>query len=178
MKRLIGSVSLLFVLSCYLLSCEKDDLCAESTPTTPRVVLGFYSRTNAVEERTVTLLEVFTEGSQDTIQLGNVQQVALPLRVDGTTTKWGLTYNRQDAGFPSGYDTNTDFLEFRYTTREEYVSRACGFKTLFTLEDDSDALPNPALSNIPGDTRFWITDTEILSNNIENENDIHVKVYF
>lgn len=178
MKRLIGSVSLLLVLSCYLLSCEKDDLCAESTPTTPRIVLGFYSETNHNEPRDVTLLEVFTEGSLDTVHLGTIREVSLPLRADAVATKWALTYNRLSSSSSTGYDPNTDFLEFKYSTREEYVSRACGYKVLFTLDDPTDLLPNPAINEVPGDTRLWIRGTEVLTTNIENEDDIHVKVYF
>ncbi len=177
MKRLIGSVSLLLVLSCYLLSCEMDDLCAEGTPTTPRIVLGFFSETNDVEARPVTRLQVFTEGSQDTIQLGTIAEVSLPLRTDGTATKWGLIYNRLDEGVEGGVVPNADFLEFKYTTREEYVSRACGYKILFTLEDNTDLLPNPVLSDAGGEG-LWIDRTEVITTNIENENDVHVKVYF
>ncbi|MXN90551.1 hypothetical protein GR160_04880 [Flavobacterium sp. Sd200] len=175
MKRLIGSVSLLLVLSCYLLSCEKDDLCPETTQTTSRLVLGFYSETNHEAPQAVTRLQVFTEGSQDTIQLSTIDEVSLPLRTDATSTKWGLIYNRPVA---DGYEPNTDFLEFKYTTREEYVSRACGYKVLFTLEDDTDLLPNPVLTDTPAGGGRWIDGTEILETNIENENDIHIKVYW
>jgi hypothetical protein len=178
MKRLIGSVSLLLVLCCYLISCEKDDLCAESTQTTPRIVLGFFSRTNHTEVKAVTLMEVFTEGSQDTIHLGTLSEVSLPLRTDGTSTKWALIYNRSDGSTSTGYDPDADYLEFKYTTREEYVSRACGFKVLFTLEDNTDLLPNPVLTDVPGDNHLWINGTEVITTNIENEDDVHVKVYF
>lgn len=178
MKRLLGSVTLLLVLSCYLLSCEKDDLCAESTPTTPRIVLGFFSRTNHSEVKPVVRLEVFTEGSQDTIHLGTLPEVSLPLRTDAASTKWGLTYNRIDGSTSTGFDPDSDFLEFKYTTREEYVSRACGYKVLFTLQDNTDILPNPELSDVPGDNHLWINSTEVLTTNIENENDIHIKVYY
>jgi hypothetical protein len=177
MKRLLGSLALLLVVCCYLWSCEKDDLCAETTPTTPRLVLGFFSATNSTEARSLDL-NVFTEGSQDTIRLGALRQVSLPLRTDGTATKWALTYNRPDINFPDGIDANTDYLEFKYTTREEYVSRACGYKILFTLEDDTDLVRNPVISEVPGSTRLWIDDAEVLTTNIENENDIHIKVYF
>lgn len=176
MKRFILSVVVLSIICGYMISCEKDDICAEGTPTTPNMVVAFYNSGNRGAFKTVANLKIFVEGFQDTIAIGRVDSTALiPLRVDTASVKWGFKYTY----------TNTlgvkqeviDYLDFSYTTRDEYVSRACGFKTLFTLNEDTSASPNPVFSD-GGDGSTWIQDTEIVDTEIENEDDTHVKIYF
>jgi len=172
MKRLIGSVTLLLVLCCYMWSCEKDDLCATDTPTTPSLLIEFYASDNPAAPNPVTNLRYFVEGSKDTIFIkGSAAKIRVPLRVDGTSTKWGLILYTN----PNGVDTyNTDFLEFKYTTTQVYVSRACGFKTLFKLDDPT--APNPVLTD--GDKTLWIDEADIVNTNVETEEKAHVKIYF
>ena len=176
MKRLIGSVTVLLVTCCYLWSCEKDDICAESTPTTPQLQIEFYSDTNHSAAKLVTGLQVFLEGTTDTITLGTVDAISLPLLTNTTSTRWGLIYNKESSGL--GIVPDTDYVQFKYTTREEYVSRACGYKVLFTLDDNSDTAPNPSLTDAPGETSLWIRGFEMVNKNIETEDDVHVKIFF
>ena len=175
MKRLIASVTIMLVFACYLVSCEKDDLCADTTPTTPNLIIEFYNSDSPDDLTTVNGLQLFVEGSQDTIQAGTVSTIQLPLRVDATSTKWGLIYYRPNTGTVI---PNTDYLEFKYTTRTEYVSRACGYKTLFTLDAPNGTPPNPVLTNGTDSPTFWIDNVEVLKTNIENEDDVHIKIYF
>jgi len=177
MKKLIGSVLLLVLICCYLSSCEKDDLCPESTPTTPSIILRFYDANNTISRKGVTNLQVFIEG-RDTVSLGTTDSIALPLRTDAVSTRWGLIYNRPSQSAPGGVIPDTDFIEFKYTTREEYVSRACGYKIMFTLDDSSNSNPNPVLTDTPGETHLWIDELTTENKNIENENKAHVKIYF
>jgi hypothetical protein len=69
---------------------------------------------------------------------------------------------------------NEDFLQFNYTRQNLFVSRACGFKTNFTL--------NPTTPFIKTETStpdgYWIQNVEIITSNITTENEIHVKIYF
>jgi len=175
MKRLIGSVTLLLLICGYLWSCEKDDICPESTPTTPSLIIRFYDTDNHANLSRVINLKVFIEG-RDTISLGTTDSIALPLITNATATRWGLQYNRVTASNDTISDT--DYMEFKYTTREEYVSRACGYKVLFTLDDPSDVNPNPILTDSPAESHLWIDEFTIENKNIENENKAHVKIYF
>jgi hypothetical protein len=173
MKRLIGSILLLLLISCYLWSCEKDDLCPSTTPTTPSLIIRFYNTNNHASLKTVTDMKVFMEG-RDTIALGSRDSIALPLRTDGTSTRWGIMYNRGTTSVVN----DIDYLEFKYITREEYVSRACGYKVLFTLNNDTNSNPNPAITDNSVESHLWIDEYEVLNTNIENENAAHVKIYF
>jgi len=177
MKRLIGSVTLLLLICCYLWSCEKDDLCPDSTPTTPSLIIRFYNADNHAALKKVDNLKVFMEGS-DTITLGTVDSIALPLRTDVTATRWALQYNRASSSTPGTFISDTDIIEFKYTTREAYVSRACGYKVMFTLDEGTNANPNPVVTDVPEETHLWIDEFTIENKNIENENKAHVKIYF
>jgi len=171
MKKLIGCILFLAALSLYMISCEKDDLCDPLITKTPKMIVEFYRAENREEPQVVSNLRYFVEGRAEEIAVGSTDSTAVPLRVDATSTKWGFKRDRAVSG---GTATDTDFIEFKYTTREEYVSRACGFKTLFTLNDE---VPSPVLTT-GDDNTFWIQSVEIEKFEIENENEVHVKVYF
>ena len=69
-------------------------------------------------------------------------------------------------------DSNIDILEITYTSEFQYVSRACGFKSIFT---------NLSV-NIVSDGDNWITSSAlspaiIETQTLENENDVHVYLY-
>lgn len=172
MKKLIGCLLLLGALSFYMISCEKDDLCDPLITKTPNMIVEFYRAENRDEPLVVSNLRYFVEGRTEIIEAGSTDSTAVPLQVDATATKWGFMRDRPGAGGVPV--TDIDFVEFKYTTREEYVSRACGFKTLFTLDSE---VPNPVLT-AGDDNAFWIQSVEVEQYEIENENEVHVKVYF
>jgi len=172
MKRFIGSVLLLVIIGAYMISCEKDDICAEGTPTTPNMVVAFYNDENRGAYKPVANLKYFVEGQQDTISVGQVDSTALvPLRVDSPSVKWGFKYTHtSDTGQKL---EDIDYIEFKYVTRDEYVSRACGFKTVFTLNSSLPGNVNPVLT---GST--WLKDVQIENPEILNEDETHVRIYY
>lgn len=171
MKKLIGCLVLLAAISIYMISCEKDDLCDPLITKTPNMIVEFYNADNRDLRQTVGTLKYFVEGRTEQIEATNVDSIAVPLRVDTTATKWGFI--RETAGPGGTTISETDFVEFKYTTRDEYVSRACGFKTLFTLDSD---VPNPVLT-AGDDNLLWIDSVEIESYEINDEEEVHVKIY-
>ena len=68
-------------------------------------------------------------------------------------------------------DDNSDSVTFNYTRKTEYVSRACGYKTLFTLNSTNPITVTPDSDN-------WIQSVVVSQPNIENENETHIKIYF
>lgn len=172
MKRLIGCLVFLGALSLYMISCEKDDLCDPLITKTPNMIVEFFNADNREEARVVANLRYNVEGRTEVIAVGDTDSTAVPLRVDTTATKWAFTQDKTVNG--GVIQAQTDYIEFKYTTRDEYVSRACGFKTLFTLDN---VAPNPVLT-AGDDGTFWIQSVEIEEYKIENENKVHVKIYF
>jgi hypothetical protein len=166
-------VSLLLLVFFTFSSCEKDDICDANISTTPRLVIQFYDITNQTELKNVTNLKVIGDGKTEGIvfnqsatgeakYLANGSTISIPLKTDVNTTKYSFILNSVNAN-PTL--TDIDEVTFNYTREDVFISRACGFKTIFSLDKISSDL-------------LWIKDIRIEKNNIVNENETHVKIYF
>ena len=153
-------------------NCEKDDLCAETTPTTPRVVIQFYNNVTPTELKPVTNLMIKDFISNDTLIaneaatndskfLFNTSTASVPLRTDAFETKFNFILNN------GGTVEATDVLTFTYTKKDTYISRACGYKTTFEIT-------NPTAIS----TTNWIQSVTVENVKIENEDETHIKIYF
>jgi len=164
MKKIV----LLLLLTITFSSCEKDDICTDET--TPRLVLEFYDISNPSNLKNVLNLKVTGEGQTELGTYNGVNKVELPLDITNDITKYSLILNSA-----SSNGANEDFLQFNYTRQNVFVSRACGYKTIFEL----NATPNGVIktdSTTPDG--FWIQDINIVTTNIETENETHIKIYF
>ena len=153
-----------------ILSCEKDDVCPETTQTTPRLVIEFYDLTNPDELLQVPglyALGLSTDGMEIPINNENVttrSSIALPLKTDATETEF-ILYKSYDIvdGEVIG---NPDKIKVTYDSKKVYVSRACGYITNFVIQ----------AFVITADSDQWMINSDILTSEITNENDIHVKI--
>lgn len=177
MKKLI---SLLLLFTFGLSSCEKDDICDSNTPTTPRLVMTFYDISNPTKTKNVTNLKVIGENMKEGIVFNESlaeddslryvtsgSSVSIPLKVNDTTSTFKFIYSSL-----STTAINTDIIKFRYTTQNVYVSRACGFKTIFQLKS------RPPFIQTDPDSVLWMTEVDLVNPNIESENETHINVYF
>ena len=88
MKRLVASIAVLLIASTYLLSCEKDDLCAKGSPVTPQLVVDFYQRDNTTQLKPVSNFRVYIEGSTDTLAFTRgASRIKMPLKNDADSVK-------------------------------------------------------------------------------------------
>ncbi len=152
-------------------SCEKDDICADSTPDTPQLIIRFFDATNVEELKSVPNLRVVAVRDEDLASLGDpvaTDSIAFPLRTQELTTRYLLINN--SATDDDGNETGTiDTLDITYTRSDVFVSRACGFRANFELTDVSSP-----------DTERWIAADpaiEIVNTTIENEFAAHVKIF-
>ena len=175
-------VALLILVTFAFSSCEKDDICDGNTPTTPRLVFEFYDRTNPSVLKNVNNLKVIgngkTEGivfnenaSDESKYLTNGKTISIPLKTDANTTTYRFILNSGNLN-PALIDV--DEVTFNYTSRDVFVSRACGFKVLFTF-DPSNAVVHTA---IPATKLKWMQFISVEKSNINNENETHIKVFF
>ena len=181
MKKIL-IVALLFLFTFSFSSCEKDDICDANTPTTPRLVIAFFDIDNPSIPQNVNNLKVIgagmTEGivfnssaTDDTKYLTNGNTISIPLKTDANTTTYNFILNSTSAN-PTLIDT--DQVTFNYTTNDVFVSRACGFKTLFTF-----ATSNPIVHTaVPSTKLKWMQAISVEKSNIDNENETHIKVFF
>jgi hypothetical protein len=175
MKKIV----LLLVVVFSFLGCEKDDICDANTPTTPRLVIEFYDNNAPLATtKAVTKLKAVADGmngvgvvfnttaTDNTKYLSNDKKIYLPLRagVDEFSTTYSLTLNSGVVG-----SENTDKVTFTYSHYNVFVSRACGYKTLFDLTNTNTNI-------LTADSDNWIKDISINKANLESENEVHIKI--
>lgn len=178
--KLIKNVLLFIFIGLATYTCERDDICAETTPTTPRLLVEFYDIANQDEIKFVPRLTVFGEGldeeTSSILSSENETAVSLPLIIgtegEVTTTRFNMVRFATSSDGEPNPDANTDVLEIIYTPQFEYVSRACGYKSVFT---------NLRVNIIPDDDNWALATAFPNSNtdniNVENENSTHVNIF-
>ena len=160
-------IFLLLVVVFSLSSCEKDDICDASTSTTPRLVIQFYeSAAPTPVLKSVTALGVIVSGY--TTMSFNGSKIMIPLQTNDDTTIFRFIQNGSDSDLTND---NEDILTFNYTRKTIYVSRACGYKMLFNLTNTNTNILTPDSDN-------WIKNIIIVKPNLENENEVHVQIYY
>ena len=179
MKKIIA---LLLILVFASSSCEPDDICDPTTPTTPRMLIQFYDKVNPSVLKNVTNLKVIGKGMSEGVVLtpngigdnkyitsGN--NILLPLNTDAGTVYYKFIINFGDK---NALLVDTDILEFKYTHENVYVSRACGYKTIFSLDN---LTPFTLTDASPADG-LWINYVSVVKNNITLENETIIKIFF
>lgn len=176
MKKISLLVIILIVVGSY--SCERDDICPDATPTTPRLIIDFLDATDSDINLIVQDIVVIGVDNDDFIEeyyFTNTDNLVLPLKTTDNTTEYIIisdaTVNDNDTpddDTDDFIDGNQDQITLNYSREEVYVSRACGFKTIFknvtlTIIDDGD---NWMLSRTP------LTDNQ----SVEDETTTHFNI--
>jgi hypothetical protein len=179
MKKIIA---FLLILGFASSSCEPDDICDPTTPTTPRMLIKFYDISNASVQKNVTDLKVIGEGMSEGVVLNpagiddakyltNGNSILLPLKTDADVVKYKFILNY---GNKNPLLVNEDNFEFKYTRENIYVSRACGFKTVFNLDPNN---PFIHTDSTPADQK-WVKYVIAEKLNITSENETIIKIFF
>jgi len=159
----------LVLLALLTTNCEKDDLCAEDV-TTPMIVLEFYSNSDRTTLKPVTNLKVTGLGLADSLaNFNNVSKIMLPLKTTEDATEYSLVLFSTSEALK-----NENLLRFNYTRNNVYVSRACGYKTLFQLDRTTPFV----LTDIAPLDNLWIRGISVEQPNIENQNETHINIYY
>jgi len=157
MKR---NIIFLLIVVLSFVGCEKDDICIDNT--TPNLIIRFYniSATDSikkVDSLTVLNLDNNAPITNNTIT-ASTDSIAIPLSVLNDKTTYVLTANN-----------NNDTITIVYTRIDDFVSRSCGYKTLY----------NNVVVSVKTDNNNWIQQigTVNLPQNIENEKEAHIKIW-
>ncbi|WP_025740171.1 DUF6452 family protein [Aquimarina pacifica] len=163
----------LLLFGIYLISsCERDDICADGTATTPFLIIKFIDFETGIEVEAPSELEVQGAGMDDIYPLESVtDSILIPLRTDSPITEYFLTIDSDTVDDTTNIP-NTDLLSIQYTPVEEYVSSACGFKVNFR------GLTVSILENLddPEDTN-WIQNITIQRDDVTDETDAHIFIF-
>lgn len=164
-KKLI--LNLVAVLS--VLGCTKDDICEETAPTTPLLVIEFKDAFNRNEAKAVNELNILLTDDDGTAVFAtptaNDTIVSIPLNTEATFSEFQFVVNSND----TTDIRNVDIVTFNYTREDVYISRACAFRVTYNdlnlnIEDD-------------GANANWILDAEILKTTIEDETEAHLTIF-
>jgi len=153
-------------------SCERDDLCPEAVQTTASLVMETFDLSLPDDSKNVFGLRIQGVGNDSVLEGFNVvtsNSLILPLRTDADETQYKLhqNYSEDANGNPNG--GNEDIITIRYIRNDVFVSRACGFSTIFTnvsitVEDD-------------GDTWIKLIQAENDNQIVEDEAQAHFKLF-
>lgn len=169
MKYAFFSLALGLIL---LTSCQRDDICPESTVTTPQLRISFFD----FEERDIpkppaNLRVKLSETDSILLNRVNVAEIRVPLRTNQNLTEYDFILNAavlDSTGLdPTG---NPDRLLFSYARNEIYINRACSYKVNYVdlnvdVESEQDA------------NTIWIKEINIAEETIENETNTHIFIY-
>lgn len=118
-------------------------------------------------------MNVFEENSSKYILFDKtLDSIILPLRIDALdTTSTTRFIIERDSDYAIDEDdtttSNIDTLEVSYTPELIYVSRACGYKSIF----------NNLVASRASDENNWILDVQVINNTINNEDAAHINIY-
>ena len=139
-----------------LFSCEPDDLCLETYPDTPKLIIKFFD--NVSQESTI-INNLMIEDIDRNLVLytGTTDSISIPLNNRKQQTSLNFIYN-----------TNYDKVYVNYDTNEVFISKGCGYRMEYLLE-------NIIVEN---DNENWISSLEISNQNVVEESNHHVKIFF
>lgn len=160
-KRIFFSLGALFL----LLGCSRDDLCPTDTPKTPLLIIRFYNAENPDLLKPVNNLIVVRESDlMGLFEPQTTDSIAIPLdtRVDMTEYLFLANFNEEDP--------DEEVISFTYDRTDEYINRACAFRTNFENLDYSLENPTP---------QSWIESIELINDtvNIRNQNAPHLYIF-
>ncbi len=171
MKKIIHIISILIL----LISCEKDDICTSTNSSTPYLKIKFYNNLDRdVLKKVNNLLIVGIDNDLSYGVESSRDSIMIPLRTLNNNTSFKLIkdYSINDNGtpdnnsddFPTG---NEDEIIINYENEEVFISEACGFKNIY----------NNVNFGFSNDDNNWILNTQVIINNIENENNAHIHIF-
>jgi|TARA_B110000971_G_scaffold182359_1_gene189451 hypothetical protein len=160
-KRILLLVFFIGIIS----ACEKDDFCIEN-PVTSKLIIDFYDDTNRETLKKVERFSMIAVGVPDSLftNVSTESSISIPLNSLTNETVFKLKKNTTTNGAKA--DNLIATFTITYDKREEFVSRSCGFKVLYS---------NVAFSS---DTNSWITDfTPTTVINLDDQSEAHVQIY-
>jgi len=171
MKKIVP-ILLIASMLYYVSSCEKDDICVEGD--TPLMIIGFFNiddttaakRVPSIRIKSIDIDSVLSNSSfSDRSRSPDSLQV--PLRSNATTTMYQIISGSADDDETNQETGNIDTLTISYELDEAFVSRACGFVANYN---------NISVTLTEG-SENWIQDIEVVQPNVENTDNIHVKIF-
>ena len=147
----------------FLFKCEKDDICLEGTPGTPRLIIRFFDQNEKFTTKPLSNASIKALNEEEEYIVFSGDSLAIPLKLVSNTTIYTFTLLDDSAN-----QEKVDTLKFNYKREDYYINRACGFLSnlIFT---------NPALEILDKESVF--SGFNVLKDTIKNEKQAHLAIY-
>ncbi|MCW1953576.1 MAG: DUF6452 family protein [Flavobacteriia bacterium] len=149
--------------------CEKDDICIAGD--TPKMRISFFSALDETTEKAPPQLLVVGKDQNTPVPTlspgsSSVTEGLIPLKPNASETELYMVTNASidSEGVVSG---NIDTLIITYNASPKFISKACGF-----IVNYENLIPV-----LTPDSDNWIKRIEVITPTINNETDLHVKIY-
>ncbi len=166
---------------CYFIileACQPDDICGYDIPDTPHVIITFYDSlyihkdsviTDTTPKKRVSNFFLKALSVKNGIFYSGTDSILVPLNPEDKTSKFLFVKNAQVQGDSIIKGGDIDTLTFSYTRKDAYISRACGYKATFILNEE-----NPIIFN---DSVKWIYQIDKLTDTITNDTQTTLIMY-
>ncbi|MGY5354233.1 DUF6452 family protein [Wenyingzhuangia sp. IMCC45467] len=153
MKKILSILFLVTFTTAITFSCQ-DEFCLDAT--TPELIIRFYNKDTISQTKSISL--VVWANNKDTLYLGTTTD-SLSIPLDTQSNK--VTYH---LSILDSINTQED-IEINYNTEDVFVSKACGYKSIFNNV------------NLTATSNSWLSSFSTISTEITNESQAHVKIY-
>ena len=154
----------LLFLALLVMGCEKDDVCNEGTPGTPRVVIRFYDKDNPSTLKSPSGIKVKEVNQENLYAILSSDYIAIPMDLSKTFTRYVFILPASTATL-----TIADTLQFNHSNRKDiYSRRACGYSAEYVLN-------NPAITTTG--SLSWYVRSIVQLDTIRNEEQAHLAIY-
>lgn len=162
---MIKKLFLLISLFTMLQGCTRDDICPDDASKTPLLIIKFFNAENPEALKEVPAFTVIRpEDEFSLFAPTTIDSISIPLATDTDFTEYYFISNANDS------IQKIDFVSFSYLRSDEYINRACGFRTNFT---------NFNFELAPASQQSWISQMSIQTDSINarNQNEAHLYIY-
>tara|TARA_B100000989_G_scaffold184091_1_gene138548 strand:+ start:189 stop:674 length:486 start_codon:yes stop_codon:yes gene_type:complete len=147
----------------FLFNCEKDDICLEGTPGTPRLIIRFFDQNEKFTRKPLSNVSIKALSEEEEYIIFSGDSLAIPLKLVSNTTIYTFTLLDDSAN-----QEKVDTLKFNYKREDYYINRACGFLSNIIFTD-------PALEIL--DKKSVFLGFNVLKDTIKNEKQAHLAIY-
>ena len=147
----------ILLLSLFIISCEKDDICIEGSDNTNRITIGFLD--NETKNPTgITLINVKSIGNDSIIhEVFSGGSIKLPLKVNSNKTQF--IFDNKEA---------IDTLTIYHQSIHQYLNRSCGYKSNFLVNTQTEITKKTG----------WIREITIVKDSIFNEEKTNIFIHY
>ena len=147
----------ILLLSLFIISCEKDDICIEGSDNTNRITIGFLD--NETKNPTgITLINVKSIGNDSIIhEEFSGGSIKLPLKVNSNKTQF--IFDNKEA---------IDTLTIYHQSIHQYLNRSCGYKSNFLVNTQTEITKKTG----------WIREITVVKDSIFNEEKTNIFIHY